>query len=183
MCTLSRDSMSACGGRERVPDNIPQNVSLTILGMQAALTDPGSLRHKEEFRELIHRVDVYCDSDESLWAALTSGYFLDEDFDLLSTPYDILPWWTLKHTLPTVDSVLQDWDEACRKSVIRRLQCEEGNKEVGISYQKLCRHDADIEEGYEICQKALEHIADTTSELEVFRAELGLLFYGTASIL
>jgi hypothetical protein len=129
---------------------------------------------------MLRRLDVHCDSDESLWDALTSGCLLDQDPDGQSADgMEIPEWWGPDEPLPTLDSVFAEWEAAWTRAVCLDRIGEEGN-DVDIALQGVLRsYLSDIEVEEDICRRVLAQAIDGERGTEVHKSRLEFLVYSS----
>ncbi|KAJ3533202.1 hypothetical protein NMY22_g7430 [Coprinellus aureogranulatus] len=84
-------------------------VTLAFEGLQRCSASSSDSRFSPSFRELVNTLHAHCQSDTDLWSALKAGIFRSGEIeDAFSFP--ISDWWLPDSPLPTMGSVLMDWE-------------------------------------------------------------------------
>lgn len=157
-----------------------KEVSLAITGIQASISEWTQIRLTSEFEDLMMRLDVHSNSDDDLWTALTSGCFLDVakyNQDRESPEFAVAIWWAQKVPLPTVDSVIAEWEEARAthlrsRDLSRSASLDRVNALLSM-YERL------LEEEEKVCQEALEFLFASHDTLELVTLALEHIYYDT----
>ncbi|KAJ3525646.1 hypothetical protein NMY22_g10488 [Coprinellus aureogranulatus] len=85
------------------------SVSLTLEGIQTSCTQLEFRHPSVALRQLVQKLHAHCRSESDLWDALKAGIFIcsDDDEDIY---FQVPEWWGPDSPLPTLSSVLQDWE-------------------------------------------------------------------------
>ena len=169
-----------------------KNVSLVAIGVHFSMlqTDEEHDRQEQSFPPFIpeplwgvlRRLDMHCDSDESLWDALISGCLLDRGIDWHAADgLDIADWWGPDDPLPTLESVVADWQTAWTRAVCLDRRGQEASEvDVGVR-DILDSYLVNIEFEAGFCQRALVQAIEAGRRVEDHKSTFESLMYdGTA---
>ncbi|KAJ3520166.1 hypothetical protein NMY22_g12873 [Coprinellus aureogranulatus] len=159
--------------------SLAQDVSLTLTGINACVSSEGGMETLESFRQFVQRLHIYSNSDDMLWSALTSGCFDFYCLDVSQGDFPIHDWWLPTQPLPTVASVLWDWERACIAALSGEFNGSDGVEWVKKFHMALTKYSEVLEEGNKVLADALERITSSNERLDEISALLSSIFYNT----
>lgn len=129
-------------------------------------------------RALTRRLFAHCGSDEDIWIALTSGALLDDqDTCLNEEEFAISVWWEPNCPIPTVGSVLREWEEAAVHNLTTDVMDGEEIRDVLETYV------SDVSNQCGEVEDAIGRIAASSGKMEEVTLGLHSIFYDRDSFL
>ncbi|KAJ3533260.1 hypothetical protein NMY22_g7404 [Coprinellus aureogranulatus] len=147
-------------------------VSLTLTGIASSIAEWDRTYIDFRLSDLIERLHIHCLSDEDMWAAITSGCFIDAtDYFGQKEEFPRIEWWGSNRAIPTFASVLDEWEEGC----LRRMDSISLGR--GINSSSLKEVIRQMEDEEVVMEEALNRIATSARSFgEVVRV-LNQVFY------
>ncbi|KAJ3536047.1 hypothetical protein NMY22_g6208 [Coprinellus aureogranulatus] len=153
-------------------------VSLTLTGIASSIAKWDRTYINFRLVDLFERLHVHCLSDEDLWAAMTSGCFLDTvDYFGPKEQFPRVEWWGQNEAIPTFASVLDEWEEVC----LRRM--ESISLRRGISASVLKEVIKEMEGEQVVMEDILDRIATSARRIGEVTGELNQVLYDSNGFL